>query len=259
MSIPAGLRPVWRLAPLLLLPLCWEAAIRSGVADPAFLPPLGAIARAMADLLATGELWSNLWVTVADSLAGLLIAIVIGVPFGAGMALSRGFDRFASPLVRLTYSLPKSSLIPLFILWLGIGAGPSVLAVIMASLLPIIVYTHRGVRSTPQVLVWSALALGTPRRLVAWRIMLPSAQRSIATGIRIALGFSFLLSISAEMIAAKAGIGKLMFMYGENGAYAYMFAGLAAVILVAYLADSALVALSQRWLRWDQPLPGAAA
>lgn len=251
-------RPVWRLAPLMLLPFAWELATRSGLADPAFLPPLGAVARAFIDLAASGELVSNLLVTLTDSLAGLAVAIVIGVPFGAGMALSRGFDQFALPLVRLTYSLPKSSLIPLFILWLGIGTGPSILAVILASLLPIIVYTNRGIRSTPQVLVWSALALGTRRPLVALRIMLPSAQRSIATGIRIALGFSFLLAISAEMIAAKAGIGKLMFMYGENGVYAYMFAGLAAIILVAYLADSALVAITGYWLRWDEVAMGEA-
>jgi NitT/TauT family transport system permease protein len=220
--------------------------------DPAFLPPPAAVWNALVDLIGDGALFSNLLVTLADSLFGLLVAILIGVPFGAAMALSRGFDQFATPLVRLTYSLPKSSLIPLFILWFGIGAGPSVLAVILASLLPIIVYTHRGVRSTPQVLVWSALALGTPRRAVAIRIMLPAAQRSIATGVRIALGFSFLLSISAEMIAARAGIGKLMFMYGENGIYAYMFAALAAVIMVAFFADTLLVALYLHWLRWDE-------
>ncbi len=235
-----------------MLWLAWEVATDAQLVDTAFLPPPRAVVAALRDLLSDGTLLSNLLVTLMTSFSGLALAIAIGVPIGAMMALFRPFNDFALPLVRMTYSLPKSSLIPLFILWFGIGPRPAILAVFMASLLPIIVYTGRGISSTPQVLVWSARALGTSRGNLVFQVLLPSAQRSIATGIRIALGFSFLLSISSEMIAAKAGIGKLMFMYGENGVYDYMFAALFTVILAAYAADTALVFFYRRWLRWDE-------
>jgi NitT/TauT family transport system permease protein len=78
------------------------------------------------------------------------------------------------------------------------------------------------------------------------------------TGVRIALGFSFVLTISAEMIAAKVGIGKLIFLYGENGAYAHMFGGLLAVLIVAYIADRLLLAAMNYFLRWNDSIHTAA-
>ena len=102
-----------------------------------------------------------------------------------------------------------------------------------------------------------ALPWGTPHRLILWRILLPSASLSIFTGIRIALGFCFVVTISAEMIAAKTGIGKLIFLYGENGAYAYMFGGLLALVIVAYAADRALLAVMNYALRWHDSIHAA--
>jgi ABC-type nitrate/sulfonate/bicarbonate transport system permease component len=101
--------------------------------------------------------------------------------------------------------------------------------------------------------------MGTPRPLILWRILLPSALIAIFTGVRIALGFCFVLTISAEMIAAKLGIGKLIFLYGESGAYAHMFAGLTAVVIVAYAADRALLAVMHHVLRWHDSIHAAHA
>jgi NitT/TauT family transport system permease protein len=123
--------------------------------------------------------------------------------------------------------------------------------------LPVIVSTYHGVKSVPSVLVWSARAMGTPHHLILWRVLLPSALLSIFTGIRIALGFCFVLTISAEMIAARTGIGKLIFLYGENGAYAHMFGGLLAVVIVAYAADRALLATMKYVLRWHDSIHAA--
>ena len=101
--------------------------------------------------------------------------------------------------------------------------------------------------------------MGTPRYTILWRILLPGALLPILTGVRIALGFCFVLTISAEMIAAKTGIGKLIFLYGENGAYAYMFAGLLAVVIVAYAADRVLLACMRYFLRWHDSIHAAHA
>ena len=117
--------------------------------------------------------------------------------------------------------------------------------------------TYHGVRATPAVVVWSAQSLGADQRKIVWQIFLPHALPDIFTGLRIALGFSFVVAISAEMIASTAGIGRLIFMYGESGSYDFMFAAVASVVIAAFLADSALVAFSARCLRWHESQAGA--
>ena len=94
--------------------------------------------------------------------------------------------------------------------------------------------------------------MGTPPGTLLWRIMIPAALPLILTGVRIALGFSFVLTVSAEMIASTDGIGKLIFMYGENGSYSYMFGAIGVVVAVAYAADRGLLALTRALLRWHE-------
>ena len=252
-----AMRAAWRYLPLAIFLLVWQLVVELDLVDRAFLPSLGATVTALWEMTRNGEIAVNLLVSIYRALAGLAIGSVIGVAVGLAMATSRRADEFFGPLVATTYSLPKSSLIPLFILWFGIGDVTNILSVVLACLLPVIVSTYHGVKSVPAVLVWSARAMGTPHRLILWRVLLPSALLSIFTGIRIALGFCFVLTISAEMIAARTGIGKLIFLYGENGAYAHMFGGLLAVVIVAYAADRALLATMKYVLRWHDSIHAA--
>jgi ABC-type nitrate/sulfonate/bicarbonate transport system permease component len=247
---------VIRLLPIAIVLGIWQAAANLHWVDTAFLPSPAAVGRALGNLLAGNEIRDNLLVTLFRALAGLALATVSGVWFGIGMARSWIFNAIVSPLVGATYSLPKTAIVPLLILWFGIGSTMSILAVYLTCLLPIIVQTYHGVRATPAVVVWSAQSMGAGQRKILWQIFLPHALPDIFTGLRIALGFSFVVAISAEMIASTAGIGRLIFMYGENGAYDYMFAAIASVVIAAFLADRALLALNARCLRWHESQAG---
>jgi ABC-type nitrate/sulfonate/bicarbonate transport system permease component len=250
----AWLRGVYRLLPIVFLLIVWQFAVQFNVVDSAFLPSFSSTLRALWELMRDGEIGVNLFVTLYRALGGLAIGAVIGIAIGLLMATSRQADRFFGPLVAMTYSLPKSSLIPLFMLWFGIGDVTNILSVVLACLLPIIVSTYHGVKAVPPVIIWSAQAMGTPGYLILWRILLPSSLMSILPGVRIALGFCFVLTISAEMIAAKTGIGKLIFFYGENGAYEYMFGALLVVIVVAYATDRIFLAAMHHVLRWHDSI-----
>lgn len=251
---------LWRAAPLGIFGLAWHVASVSGLIDAGFLPPPRAVALALLDLLRGGQVAGNLLITLFRAFAGLVSGALAGVWIGLMMARSVTFRAYVTPLVGGTYSLPKSALVPLFILWFGVGSTTAICAVFLACLLPMIVHTSHGVTATPQVLVWSAQAMGYTRRQMLWSIFLPHALPDILTGLRIALGFSFVLAISSEMIAANSGIGKLIFMYGENGAYDYMFAAIACVVAVAFLADRVLLLVTQQCLRWhDSAVPYGAA
>lgn len=239
-----------RLAPLVLFGLIWQAVSSARLVDPEFLPSPLMVGAALIDLLSGGEIADNLLITLFRSAVGFVLGSAVGVWVGLMMARSAKFQAYVAPIVGGTYSLPKSALIPLFALWFGIGSLTAVCAVFLACLLPLIVNTFHGVATTPKVLVWSAEALGTPRRHMLTLVFLRHALPDIFTGLRLALGFSFVLAISAEMIASTSGIGKLIFMYGENGAYSYMFAAITCIVLVAFLADRAMLIVTGYFLRW---------
>ncbi|SRR5258708_556784 len=244
--------PAGRLLPLVALGAIWQTVSVTKLVDPAFLPPPMMVCYALYDLLTGVEIRNNLLVTLVRAAIGLALGSGAGVFLGLMMARSEAFRAYAAPIVGGTYSLPKSALIPLFILWFGIGTATTVCAVFLACLLPMIVHTFHGVASTPRVLVWGAEALGTTPREMLLRVFLPHALPDIFTGLRIALGFSFVLAISSEMIASTNGIGKLIFMYGENGAYDYMFAAIGCIVIVAFVADRLMLVVSRRSIRWHE-------
>lgn len=243
-----------RALPLVAFAIAWQLCVESEIVDSQFLPSLASTAAAFADIAEGREFWLSLLVSLYRAIMGLVLGSAVGIALGAFMATSRRANGFWGPLVGITYSLPKSALVPLFILWFGIGNVTNILVVVLSCLLPVVVSTYHGVKAVPELLVWSARAMGTPRREVLIRILLPASLPSILSGIRIALGFSFVLTLSAEMIAAKSGIGKLIYLYGENGAYAHMFAGIAAVVVLAYSADRALLRAERHLLRWHDSI-----
>lgn len=240
-----------QLIPFALFLVLWQGLATSGLVDPSFLPSVSAIGHALVDLGATKSFYVELAVTFGRALGGLALGALVGIPIGTSMAVSRRLEGFFGPLVKATYSLPKTALIPLLILWLGIGTATNVVAVMFSTLLPFVVYTYHGIEGVPKILIWSARAMGVSERRLLWKVLLPGAQHAILTGLRIALGFSFVIAIAAEMIAAQTGVGKLMFIYGESGSYNYMFAAVTAIMVLAYAADRVTVAASNRLLRWD--------
>ncbi|MGU3495454.1 ABC transporter permease [Xanthobacteraceae bacterium A53D] len=231
--------------------LCWDLIVRTGIVDRALLPLPGDVAVELFKLLQTESFRKDLEQTVIRSMLGLTLGTCIAVPLGAAMALSKPIRGFFEPLVKVTYTLPKTSLIPLFILWFGIGTVTNMLAVMLSTLLPVLVYTFHGVEGVPRVLLWSGRAMGTGPIGILFRIQLPAALPAILIGIRVALGFSFVVAIAAEMLASNYGIGKLIFMYGENGAYVPMFAAVTAIVIVAATADFLFARVSAYALRWS--------
>jgi ABC-type nitrate/sulfonate/bicarbonate transport system permease component len=253
----AALSKIWaallqRAGPIVIFIVVWQALGTLRLVNTMFLPTPIMVASSLADLLAGHEIRDNLFVTLLRTVTGLVLATVSGVWLGLAMARSPVFRAYVSPIVGATYSLPKTALVPLLILWFGVGNVMAMVAVYLTCLLPIVVHTYHGVAATPPVLVWSAEALGASRGQLLWRIFLPHALPDIFTGMRIALGFAFVVAVSAEMIASTAGIGRLTFMYGENGSYDYMFAAVASIVVVAFVADRLLLAFGAFCLRWQE-------
>ncbi|MCO5072949.1 MAG: ABC transporter permease [Rhizobiaceae bacterium] len=236
------------LSPVILV-LIWEASVRLGFVDSEFLPSPGQILQAMREMGAA-ELLPELAATLFRIAIGFFIAAVVGVLLGSWMAISSRANGFFYPILASTYAIPKSSFIPLFILWFGLGFWPIVLVVFIACALPVVVYTFHGISEVPKLRVWSALSFGVSRRDLFWSVLLPAAMPEILVGMRIALGFAFTVAIAGEMIVSTTGLGKLIFSYGEGGVYPSMFAVICVLLIVAYVADLLFMAFIDYYLRW---------
>lgn len=239
-----------RYSPLLLLAAAWEVAPRLGFIDQDTLPPLSTVARAWLGLLRDGDLAVNGLSSLQNLAAGLALGIVVGVVLGIAMAWYRPVEILINPLIRVLYPLPRSALIPVTILWFGLGAASKIAAVFLGCLLPVVIGAFNGARGVEQVLIWSALAAGAKRHEVLWDVVLPAAMPEILAGVRNALALSFILLIAAELLISQRGMGYLISSFGEGGAYDAMFAGVLTVSAVGFFADRAYLLLMRWALRW---------
>ena len=238
--------------PMLLALAAWELASRTGLIDQSILPSLTQVLVAFVRLLTHNHLMAQAGISVFRQMSGFLLAGVIGIVLGVLMATS-SWARFAlDPIVRLIYPLPKSALIPLFILWLGIGDASKVGAVFLGSLLPVVLSAYNSSRGVNVALVWSAWSLGTPRWLIPWKVVLPAAMPEIFSGLRIALALSFTLMVSAEFLISQTGLGYLISQLGENSDYPGMFAAVLTVTAIGIAADRSLLWVGHRLLRWSE-------
>jgi NitT/TauT family transport system permease protein len=226
--------------------ILWELAARAGVLNPALCPSLSDTLTAFARLAKTGHLLENAEVSLFRQSSGFFLAAFFGILSGMLMAESRWVRNVLEPLLRATFPLPKSALIPLFILWLGIGDSAKVAAVFLGCLLPIVISTYNAARGINKQLVWSAWSLGTPKWLTPWKVVLPAALPEIMSGLRIALALSFTLMVSAEFLIGQRGLGALIGTLGEDGDYPGMFAAVLAVTLLGFTADRLFVWLNYK-------------
>jgi NitT/TauT family transport system permease protein len=235
----------WRYAPLLLLALAWEGVTQAHLVSPYVLPKLSSV---LASIWRMGE--DDLAWHTARSLArggaGLASAIVIGVTAGVLMAWYRPVRLVVKPFLQLLYPLPKSALIPIAIVWLGLGAVSKVTLIFVGALLPIVVSTFNAVRGIDHLLIWSARCAGAHEPALLWEIVIPAALPEILNGIRIALALCFILVIAGELIFANDGIGYLISFLGEGGDYSGMFAGVLTISVIGFCADRLFVRATVR-------------
>ncbi len=236
--------------PLILALALWEAASLAGLIDETLFPSLSQVLVAFVRLVAKNDLLRHCGISLFRQMSGFLLAGSFGIVAGILMATSP-FARFAiEPVVKLVYPLPKSALIPLFILWLGIGDASKIGAVFLGALLPVVLSTYNSARGVNVALVWSAWSLGTPRWQIPWKIVLPAAMPEIVSGLRTSLALSFTLMVSAEFLISREGLGYLISQLGENGDYPGMFAAVLAVTLIGVAADRTFLAIGHWVLRW---------
>ncbi|HVL35368.1 MAG TPA: ABC transporter permease [Burkholderiales bacterium] len=239
-----------RLAPLLLLLAAWQAASAAGLLPRRVLPPFAEVAAALWALIASGELWPHTVASLTRAGIGFAVAVAAGIALGLLMARIRSVQRAVEPILLLVYPVPKPALIPLFMIWLGIGDFSKITVIALACLVPVVIATFNGARGVDEFLLWSARARGTSERALLWRVVLPAALPQIAAGVRTAIAVAIIVLVSSEFISSDAGLGFLIFSYGGVGADDAMLAVVIFLALLGYFLDRAYVGLLRRYMAW---------
>lgn len=245
----SALRALSWVGPIVLV-IVWEAAAQTGFLSPQVLPAPSKIVRTAIKLATTGSLFNDLGISLLRAIAGF--AIGGGVGFALGILV--GFSRLAHALidrsVQMIRAIPFLALLPLVIVWLGVGEAEKIFLVALGVTFPIYINTTLGIRQVDPKLVELGRVQGLSALQLIRRIVLPGALPSILTGVRYALATAWLALVVAETIGAQSGIGFLAMDAREFLRTDVIVLTIVIYALIGVAADSIARLLEQRLLAW---------
>ncbi len=193
----------------------WEIVCRAGLVDPIFLPaPSDVLLRGIRDA-DNGTLIVNILASTRRVMVGFFAAVVVSIPLGITLGTSRRFCAIFDPFISLLRPLPSMSWIPLSLLWFGITETQKYSIVFMGTIAPALLYVIEATRGVDETLILAARNLGATHVQVMRQVILPASMAQIISGFKIILGLAWTCVISAELVAAKTGLG-FMIMNGKE-------------------------------------------
>jgi len=229
----------------------WEILSRRDIIPSQFFPAPSAIFYDMAVLFREGTLWTDCLATLRRILGGLLAGGIPGLVLGIAMARSRIFYYFLYPLIMATYPIPKISIIPFIILFLGLGDLAKICVIGIGSFFLVCLNTYHGVRSIPKVY----FDVSHIYRLTFWErwryVILPGALPSICNGVKLANGLCFMLVVAAEFMGSRNGLGYRIWLSWESFRITHMFSALFTLAFLAALLSVGWEMISRFLMPWD--------
>ena len=242
---PYRLLPLWFFLVTLAL---WQIASR--LDHPDFVLSPVEIASHFTEALRAGELLPHVVASLVRSLPGFVIGSLVGVVLGLMAGIARSLDQLLSPVVFLTYPVPKIVFLPIVMLWVGIGDVSKILIIALACFYPAFINAYYGAKATPRILVWSARNMGASDARIFRRVVLPAALPLIFAGLRVSLALSFIVMFATEMINARSGLGHLIRDAENSLRFDLMYVSLLSIAILGYLGDRLLRFAGGRLLSW---------
>jgi ABC-type nitrate/sulfonate/bicarbonate transport system permease component len=225
----ASLFALWHVASVYLL-------------NSVLFPPPGRVIAKAIELAEDGTLWENARVSLARIGLGFLLGSLIGIPVGLAIGSFGIVRRLLEPYTEFLRFIPATAMITVAVIWFGIGEGSKIFLIIYTTVFIVIISTAAGVSAVTPNKIRAARSLGASRAQVFWYVAFPATVPYILTGMRLAMGNSFVTIIAAELVAANAGLGKMIW-----DARLYM---LVDQIFVALLVLGLLGFTADRLFRW---------
>jgi ABC-type nitrate/sulfonate/bicarbonate transport system permease component len=230
----------------------WALVTRARWVDPILLPSPADVAKAFTASVADGSLQKHVAVSLLRVVEGFAIAMIIAVPLGILMGVSRLARGIVEPLLELLRPIPPIAVIPLAILWFGIDELSKVFIIAYGAFFPILVNTMAGFNEVDRVHVRAAQALGAKRYHVFRDVVLRSAFPFIIVGARVGMGMAFIVLVAAELIASSRGLGFLISDARYNFRTDQIFLGMACIGVLGFVLNKMLLEVERRLVRWKR-------
>jgi NitT/TauT family transport system permease protein len=228
----------------------WQLAGSAGWVNPLFLPAPSAIASAIYKLALSGALWHHLSVSIMRIGTGWIVGTVAGVIVGFAIGLSSLARGVGITFISALFPIPKIALLPLLILWLGIGEEPKIATIALGVFFSTAISVYCGVDNVPRNLIRMAQSFNVPFQFIVRRVIWPGALPSILAGFRITASVALLLVVSAEMIGAEYGIGAFVLQAGNLMQTDQLLAGVVILSVFGLAVGKLINMLESRLLHW---------
>lgn len=209
--------------------------------------------RAIPSILGDREALINIAASLRRMAIGLGLAVAFAIPLGLMMGRSRGVASFFNPLLMVIYPVPKAALMPVIMLWLGVGDVSKTLVIFLGVSLPIIYHSFQGARAVEEKMLWCGAAMGLTAAQRMVRIVLPAALPEILTGCRTGLVLALITMVTSEMIARQSGAGNILFNALDMGQYDSVFAMIIVIGAMGIILDAAFEKLRRSLVQWAEP------
>jgi NitT/TauT family transport system permease protein len=228
----------------------WQAGASAGLIPTLFLPPPFAIARALWDLAVSGQLWLHLGASLGRLAIGWTLGTVFGLALGFAVGLSTLARAPGMAVVSALFPIPKIALVPLFIIWFGIGEGSKIATLAFGVFFPTVINTAAGVDNVPRNLIRMGQSFGLSRGAILRKIVLPGALPAILSGFRVTTSIAIILLVAAEMIGAERGIGAFVLQAGNLYDTDNLLAGIVVLSLLGLGMAWLIARLERALLGW---------
>jgi NitT/TauT family transport system permease protein len=227
------------------------------VVNPMFMSAPSFIWKAAIQLFGSGEIWNDLYVSGVEFLWGYVLSVVVAIPFGIGVGWYKKMAYLFDPFVNAMNATPRVALLPLVIIWLGIGMLSKVGIIFLGAVFPLLINTRDGVKTTPANLLNAARSFGASEWQIFKNVVLPSTVPFILTGLRLAVGRALIGVMVGELYAATAGIGFMITVAGATFQTDKVFVGVLIFAIAGMVATEAIDRFEHRFDKW-RPKVGAA-
>lgn len=242
---------LWIGSPILLL-IIWETVARLDIVAPYILPAPTAIAKASIDLLVSGELLTHTLASLKRAIPAFLAGSFTGIILGLMMGWSKIINNLADIPFNIFRAIPKVALVPIFMVWFGLGEFPKVLVLLLSPLVKLTINTQAGVRSVDTTYVKAARALGAKDKDILREVVIPSILPMIFAGLRLSIVVCLMMLVMVEMVAANSGIGYLIKNSEEFLQTDKMFVGVMVLSLLGLACDGCIRLLENKLLVWQK-------
>ena len=209
--------------------------------------------RAIPSILGDKDSLINILASLRRMAIGFAVAVAVSIPLGLLMGRSRAVASFFNPLLMVIYPVPKAALMPIIMLWLGVGDLSKTLVIFLGVSLPVIYHSFAGAKAVEEKMLWSGAAMGLSAAQRLIRIVLPAALPEILTGCRTGLVLALITMITSEMIARQSGAGNILFNALDMGEYDTVFAMIIVVGAMGIGLDALFERIRARLVRWSEP------